>query len=483
MTTEHDTELDHSIGAAMKTLDDQVPSGYFDGLSARVMSRLAQPEEDMSMQTTRSTDHADHNLAVSMDMNPADEPRAASESDQPEGERADAVPRDEDSGLHDIRNLAQSTKQRLSKQISVPRTQTDDDLIASSSSGWKAVALPEPAKMISLPELAALPTKAEIKAREKEAKVSKAEAKRASKEHIAVVPAPSDEPATAAAVDAPVEAKPAATKKAAAVAATPSASQPMLGARLAQPQGKSKGPLYGGIGLGLAAAAGLVYVVGFRDSGKAAPKPTQIAVAPIEDVKPVEPPPVETRAAEPPKAEEQAVVPAVEPKPPEVAAPGAVDTAKAAPKSKQAVTKGTTEKPEAVPAKDAKADAKKAGSGSAEAPKEGDPSFDDLLNEAGYKGPKVEKPKLDKKSLTGDDFKKGMAPVESKAKGCYAGKQGTATVKLTISPDGKVSKVAVTGEFAGTPVGNCVAGAVRGAAFAPWDGGPQTFGYSYLLSE
>jgi hypothetical protein len=37
--------------------------------------------------------------------------------------------------------------------------------------------------------------------------------------------------------------------------------------------------------------------------------------------------------------------------------------------------------------------------------------------------------------------------------------------------------------FAGTPVAACVEAAVKSASFPPWDGGPQSFGYSYLLSE
>jgi len=56
-------------------------------------------------------------------------------------------------------------------------------------------------------------------------------------------------------------------------------------------------------------------------------------------------------------------------------------------------------------------------------------------------------------------------------------------VKLTVAPTGQVQKVSVTGVFAGTPVAACVEQAVRGATFPAWDGGPQSFGYSYLLSE
>jgi hypothetical protein len=43
--------------------------------------------------------------------------------------------------------------------------------------------------------------------------------------------------------------------------------------------------------------------------------------------------------------------------------------------------------------------------------------------------------------------------------------------------------VTVSGAFAGTPVGACVEGAVQLATFPPWDGGPQSVNYSYLLAE
>jgi outer membrane biosynthesis protein TonB len=120
----------------------------------------------------------------------------------------------------------------------------------------------------------------------------------------------------------------------------------------------------------------------------------------------------------------------------------------------------------------------------AKSPEGGEPSLDDLLKEAGGESKKEPaKPKLDKKSLSGDDMKKGMSGVSAKAQACYAGTQGTANVKLTVAPSGHVQKVTVTGAFAGTAVGNCVETAVKGATFPPWDGPPQSFGFSYLLSE
>ena len=48
---------------------------------------------------------------------------------------------------------------------------------------------------------------------------------------------------------------------------------------------------------------------------------------------------------------------------------------------------------------------------------------------------------------------------------------------------GKITKVSVAGPFAGTPVADCVANAVRTVSFPPWDGAPESFNYSFLLSE
>jgi TonB family protein len=76
-----------------------------------------------------------------------------------------------------------------------------------------------------------------------------------------------------------------------------------------------------------------------------------------------------------------------------------------------------------------------------------------------------------------------MGKIASKAQGCYKGNQGTAMVKLTVGPSGSVTKVSVSGAFAGTPEGSCVESAVKSASFPPWDGGPQSFTYSYMLSD
>jgi hypothetical protein len=147
-----------------------------------------------------------------------------------------------------------------------------------------------------------------------------------------------------------------------------------------------------------------------------------------------------------------------------------VDKAPPLPKTEEKVEEKKEEKKPDPP--------KKTGKG-----EEGEPSFDALLKEAGVEEKKEAKPKLDKKSLTSEDFKKAMSGISGKAQGCYKGTQGTAMVKLTVAPTGKVSKVSVAGQFAGSPEGSCVESAVKSASFPPWDGGPQSFTYSYMLSD
>lgn len=461
-------DLDDLLRTAMKTLDDQVPSGYFEGLPKRTLARLG---EDSSMQTSSGTNVG---------------------KDSSSGTAVPPQERDEDSGLHDIRSMASSAKLRINSRRTSTSPPIDDDILASSSAGWKAVALPEPARMVSLPEIDQLPSVDEVKSERKSKKELKAErtsAAKIAKEAIAVETAPISASISPAPVSKPaLEAKPD-------VPVTP-----IIGARFAQQKKASSGSrtgLYAVLGLGLAAAAGVGWYVSTQmnkpaaqvasndsaaqervqaQSAPAAGSATTIAAAPT--VEPIAPP------AEPAK-EDTVVATGMATD----GAPGGADTskaeegastkqrAKAGGKKKDDKDRGmvfvdkTETKPEVKPAE------KKAEGG------EGEPSFDALLKEAGVQDKKPVKVALEKKSLSGADIKKGMSSVGGKAQACYAGTQGTAQVKLTVSPDGAVKSVAVTGVFAGTPVGACVEKAVKGASFPAWDGGPQSFGYSYLLAE
>ncbi len=454
-------DLDNLLRRAMKTLDDQVPSGYFEGLPNRTLARL----EDTGMQTQNSG---------TSQVNPIESGATGVPPDD----------RDEDSGLHDIRSMASSTKLRLTSRRHSTMPPIDEDVLASSSAGWKAVALPEPAKMVSLPELGDLPAAREVsqKDKEKAAKADRASAKRVAKETkqppVAVVAAP----AIAVAVAVP-EIEPVADPHA----------RPMIGAGFAQrqqkSQSKSKAGLFVGLGLGLAAAAGGVfYMMEMKKSDEAAP-----AVAVADQASP----PASQEITATPMTATAGSAAVVEPEP--VAAPpgdslaiatgteatdepdaraaskaGAKSEKKKVDKKDSADAQEATKKPDVVAPQVKKPTTKEDGT---------EPSFEELLKEANIKDHKAAKPKLDKKSLSSADIKSGMSAVAAKAQACFNGTQGTAQVKLTVAPSGKVEKVSVTGVFAGTPVASCVASAVKGATFSAWDGGPQSFGYSYLLAE
>ena len=458
-------DMDELLRRAMKTLDDQVPPGYFEGLPNRTLARL----EDSSMQPTPGT-------SSELDSGSTGVPPVEVGADKE---------RDEDSGLHDIRNLASSARMRLSSRRISTHPPVDDDILASSSAGWKAVALPEPAKMISLPEIAELPTKAEIKAKEKADRASRKSGEIAASTSAPAMPAIAsiepplhlEEPAVASAV------------------VTPMIGSRITGANKAKTatpkQGGSKAAVFGVVGIGLAAAAGVaIYVTTMKSnssdetaSAPAASERTDRSVAVAAPTPAPAPPTVQAIAIDEPAK----IEPVDESKQEPAAGAVASDLPKAPSKGKRDAK--VDKKPaktiiEVAPPPDTSTKkppppvVTKAGSG-----KEGDPDFDALLKEAGVSKDKVVKPKLDKTSLTGGDFKSGMNAVRGRAQACFNGTQGTANVKLTIAPSGQVSKAAVSGVFAGTPVAACVEAAVKGATFPAWDGGPQSFGYSYLLSE
>jgi hypothetical protein len=70
-------------------------------------------------------------------------------------------------------------------------------------------------------------------------------------------------------------------------------------------------------------------------------------------------------------------------------------------------------------------------------------------------------------ALTASDISRVMGGVKSGAAGC--GKRfdesGVAELKLTVGKDGAVSNVAIRGKLAGSPAGQCVVQAARGAVF------------------
>ena len=462
-------DLDALLRRTMKTLDDQVPSGYFDGLPNQTLARL---EADMQSGVDDSWS-ADPSAAPPPPAKPSvvvpaapiaarvAPPSVATPSHVPEDD-TQKTEREEDSGLHDIRSLAQSTKHRLSvKRITTSPPISDD--VASSSAGWKAVALPQPAKMVSLPALDELPSAKEVRAKDKAARAGR-------RMPADAAPAVEIDPSGRSAM-----------------------RQPFSSLALRK---RGKGGMIALVGVGLAAAAGAVIFVTTQKSDKSAAVSDHSAAQTLKHDEGAH----QERARGPatPTAP-PAVAAAVQPAPEAPPSDGKADLQLATDQGKDTATlnkvsvplkaghvgKGKPDKTvdHAMDGKIDKTPPVSKVEGKKAKGEGGEPSFDDLLKEAGVDKKKEAKPKLDKKALSGDDFKHGMASVAAKAQSCYKGTQGTASVKLTIAPSGQVSKVTVGGQFAGGPEATCVSNAVKSAAFPPWDGGPASFNYSYLLSE
>jgi hypothetical protein len=93
------------------------------------------------------------------------------------------------------------------------------------------------------------------------------------------------------------------------------------------------------------------------------------------------------------------------------------------------------------------------------------------------------KPRSDRTALSGNDIERAMTAVAGQARACFAGSRGRAALRVTVEPSGRIAQVVVIGVYAGTPMGTCVARAVQAATFPVWDGPPQSFDYSYLLSD
>jgi hypothetical protein len=84
------------------------------------------------------------------------------------------------------------------------------------------------------------------------------------------------------------------------------------------------------------------------------------------------------------------------------------------------------------------------------------------------------------------DIQRGMATIKGRVQNCYAqyNVPGMVNVTVTINPSGRVSSAQVTGKFAGTPTGTCVASAVKGASFPRFKGAAMSgIDYPFMLSK
>jgi hypothetical protein len=74
-----------------------------------------------------------------------------------------------------------------------------------------------------------------------------------------------------------------------------------------------------------------------------------------------------------------------------------------------------------------------------------------------------------------------MTSIKDKVAACFARFQvpGVVIVNVVVSRQGSVTAATVSGQFAGTPTGDCVAGAAKTATFPPSNG--MIFPYPFLL--
>lgn len=382
---------------------------------------------------------------------------------------------DDDSGLHDLKALASSTKQRRSQRLS-SQMEAQDSLLQSAAS-LEAVALPDP---------------------DKEQPISL--------EAVAIADAPL---ATGAVAQAGLS--------------TPlaSAAQTSIGT---PPASGSKILLLGGLVI-LAAGAVAFYMMrgGAGDSGESSVSAANAVVVPAaadeaEEAAPVEPAAEEVAIAADESADEltasadedAAAILEEAPADEKMAAEDElVDTKKNSKSEKSAKTeKGAkSEKSEAAIAKAearaaakaeakaardlAKAEKKAAAKADEKAPTlgEGGASLDDVLSSVtgGVDKPIVDDKKDDtpsKKKLERGDIAKAMKGITPAAKSCYSAEEftGTVMVKYSVSPSGKMTKSTAMGAHKSSKTGKCVLNAVKKAKFPAFSGATQSFTFPFLLS-
>lgn len=97
--------------------------------------------------------------------------------------------------------------------------------------------------------------------------------------------------------------------------------------------------------------------------------------------------------------------------------------------------------------------------------------------------PAVTEKKPAKSKLSRGDVQTGMRSVKARVAACYEQFKvpGTVQVKVTISNTGVVTKATASGKFANTDTGACVARAVTAATFPEFSGPSMSLTYPFLL--
>ncbi|MDQ3037189.1 MAG: hypothetical protein M3Y87_32650, partial [Myxococcota bacterium] len=71
--------------------------------------------------------------------------------------------------------------------------------------------------------------------------------------------------------------------------------------------------------------------------------------------------------------------------------------------------------------------------------------------------------------------------IEPAVRACAESEHGVATVRIVVAGSGRVTTATVSGRFAGTPVGSCVARAVRTGRFPQFSGDRFELTYPFQL--
>jgi hypothetical protein len=74
------------------------------------------------------------------------------------------------------------------------------------------------------------------------------------------------------------------------------------------------------------------------------------------------------------------------------------------------------------------------------------------------------------------DALEGVAPQVYE---CFGESHGLAEVAVRVASSGRVTTATVSGRFAGTPIGSCIARSVRGARFPPFTNPSFEVHYQY----
>lgn len=88
----------------------------------------------------------------------------------------------------------------------------------------------------------------------------------------------------------------------------------------------------------------------------------------------------------------------------------------------------------------------------------------------------------EKKALTKDDVRHALKGITARLSSCHAGDASpNVVVRFTVAPAGTVKTAQATGEHASTAAGKCVVRAVKSARFPATSGRPMTFSLPFFI--